>query len=781
MIRALEQADQLKAGQSFRSLIYIQFITMFIDNLSNRFTRKGADAVSQTLKRKVGKAIISQDMRYFDSVDKPSACLRDAEEIEHDLVYQPQYVIKRAVGLISNLFVAYEQSPALLYRMAIILPVTQVVQTIVIGWFRKSTKRQQRGRMTNDDSLGMESVTRDSESMKVVRSFGRELRTVEEYGASNEVQDDIQQQADVLLDLLNPIFRFSHQIGTYMGLWYGSQLVLRGEMSASDVAIAVSLSENLVHGVKSFFQRELPALARVLAPATRIIEMLDRTPTQGIDEELGLKPEKGLQGLIEFKDVHFAYPRDKNKKVLRGLSFKLSGGESLGIVGSAGCGKSTALAVLLRMYDCQVGTVMIDGLDIKEYNPPWLRRQMAVVQQTPYIVHGDIRANLVYGYAGSAEGRNEDPSQEEIETACKRTNAYKVIMEQPERWRTDCKDLSPGQKQIITITRALLRNPRILILDEITASLDADTQELVANAVETLMEGRTTVQIAHRLVVLQNSNHIICLEDGVVAQSGNHKDLMAVKDGMYRRMVLKQNLNTGSDSGSDDEEGESGSDAEDDAEEEASDEKGEKSEPGSLTIDTTTTTKDEAAAAAAAARSSGPDSPRKAKAALSVSADTTPGKQGEEESSKSLSPPKQRWVTAINWAMSTSTEKTMSTEDLLLELSVLKADLGTLKDEKAIAEFQETAGSLVERCGALVRRVSREQARLEQLSEQVGRTPTTVISPSARMQTQGLLSGAEEGGLDLKRQISRTRSASGTGTAAMTQAGDLMEHLSDGS
>lgn len=310
-------------------------------------------------------------------MDKPAACLRDATEIEHDLVYQPQYVMKRAVGLISNLFVAYEQSPALLYRMAIVLPVTQVVQTIVIGWFRKSvrdntnkavpptpqsvqsqllvadltdafvlcahvqTKRQQRGRMTNDDSLGMDSVTRDSDSMKVVRSFGRELRTVEEYGASNEVQDDIQQQADVLLDLLNPIFRFSHQIGTYMGLWYGSQLVLRGEMSASDVAIAVSLSENLVHGVKSFFQRELPALARVLAPATRIIEMLDRTPTQGIDENIGLKPEKGLQGVIEFKDIHFAYPRDKNKKVLRGLSFKLAGGESLGIVGSAGCGKST--------------------------------------------------------------------------------------------------------------------------------------------------------------------------------------------------------------------------------------------------------------------------------------------------------------------------------------------------------------------------------------------------------------------------------------------------------
>jgi ABC-type multidrug transport system fused ATPase/permease subunit len=365
MIRALERLDSAQAASSFSSLIYVQFIIMFIDNLSNRFTRKGADAVSQKLKRLVGRAIISQDLRYFDSVDQPSKCLRDAEEIEHDLVYQPQYVIKRAVGLVSNFIVAYDQSPELLKFMAIVLPVTQVVQTIVIGWFRKSTKRQQRGRMTNDDSLGMESVTRDSESMKVVRSFGRELRTVEEYSASNEVQDDLQQQSDLLLDLLNPIFRFSHQIGTYLGLYYGMELVLQSKMSASDVAIAVSLSENLVHGVKSFFRRELPALARVLAPATRIIEMLDRTPTQGVDEDIGLTPAKPLTGVIEFKDVHFAYPRDKNKKVLRGLSFKMSAGESLGIVGSAGCGKSTALAVLLRMYDCQSGQVLIDGRDIK--------------------------------------------------------------------------------------------------------------------------------------------------------------------------------------------------------------------------------------------------------------------------------------------------------------------------------------------------------------------------------------------------------------------------------
>lgn len=738
MIRSLQQLDYEQVYNSFWSVIYVQFITMFIDNLSNRFTRRGADAVSQTLKRMVGKAIISQDLRYFDSVDKPNRCLRDAEDIEHDLVYQPQSVIKRAVGLVSNFIVAYEQSPDLLKLMAVILPVTNVVQALVINWFRKSTRRQQRGRMRNDDSLGMESVTHDSESMQVVRSFGRELRTVEEFSASNEVQDDLQQQSDLLLDLLNPIFRFSYQIGTYLGLYFGSRLVLQNKMSATDVAISVSLSENLVHGVKSFFQRELPGLARVLAPATRIIEMLDRTPTQGIDEKIGLTPTKPLNGVIEFKDVHFAYPRDKNKKVLRGLSFKLDAGESLGIVGSAGCGKSTALRVLLRMYDCQSGQVLIDGRDIRDYNPPWLRRQMAVVQQTPYIIDGDIRANLVYGYAGSAGGRNEDPTQEEIEAACKRTNAYKVIMEQPERWRTDCSDLSPGQKQIITITRALLRNPRILILDEITASLDADTQELIATAIETLMEGRTTVQIAHRLVVLQNSNHIICMEDGVVAQSGDHKSLMTIKDGMYRRMVLKQNLNTGSD----------GEDQESDCVSNCSEQVN------------------------SSDASDGSD--------VSESSSDSEDDADDSDAETEEVTPKDRVMAASNGENS---GVEIETEDLLLELSVLGKDLSSgaaLKDERAVAEFQATASSLVERASMLVQRVSREQARLEQLAMQVDRPPTTVISPSVAVgaaaaaaaaptdtsegmsePSSGPTEDVADGGLGLSRQLSRTRSRSG--------------------
>ena len=137
-------------------------------------------------------------------------------------------------------------------------------------------------------------------------------------------------------------------------------------MSAADVAVAVNLSEQLVLGVQSMFQREIPALTRVLKPASRVTEMLQRVPTMGVDPKIGLTPTTRLRGEIEFKDVHFAYPRDKNKKVLRGLNMHVKSGQSLGIVGAAGCGKSTALALLLRLYDPQHGSILIDGRDIKE-------------------------------------------------------------------------------------------------------------------------------------------------------------------------------------------------------------------------------------------------------------------------------------------------------------------------------------------------------------------------------------------------------------------------------
>jgi ABC-type multidrug transport system fused ATPase/permease subunit len=541
MIRAIEVLDRPEMVRAFRSLISMQFITMFLSNISDRFSRHGADALSRSLKGVVGKAIISQDMRYFDVVSSPASVLSDAERIDGDLVYRPQRVLGRIVNLASTAAVAYKQSPELLYRMALCMPATQLVRAIIIHIFHKRSARARRGRMDMGQSPeGLANVCIDSETMKLVRSFGREIRTLEEYDTTNKVQDLLAQQTDMLLDVLRPLFNLAQRSGTYLGLWTGSLLVLQGKMSAADVAVAVNLSERLVQGVQSMFQKDIPALAKVLQPASRVTEMLRRTPTMGIDASIGHTPQERLRGEIEFRDVHFAYPRDKNKKVLRGLSFRLGAGQSLGIVGAAGCGKSTALALLLRLYDPQHGCIFIDGRDICDFNPPWLRKQMAVVQQTPFIVDGDIRFNLCFG-------QDEDPSQEEIEAACKRTNAYKLIMEQPEKWRTSCEDLSPGQKQIITITRALLRNPQILILDECTASLDADTQELVANAIETLMQGRTTVQIAHRLVVVQHSDRIVCLEDGAVAESGTHKELMANADGMYRRMVLKQNLDTSSD------------------------------------------------------------------------------------------------------------------------------------------------------------------------------------------------------------------------------------------
>ena len=212
MIRAIERLNRPDMVRGFRSLIYMQLITLFLANMSDRFTRHGADALSRSLKRVVGKAIISQDLRYFDVVSSPASVLRDAEDINGALVYRPQRVMGRVVNLLSTAAVAHKQSPELLYRMAVVMPVTQIVRAVIVSIFRKRQRRQQRGRMDTESSAeGLVTVCNNSESMRMVRSFGREVRTLGEYDTSNKVQDILSQQTDMLLDMLRPLFSLAQR------------------------------------------------------------------------------------------------------------------------------------------------------------------------------------------------------------------------------------------------------------------------------------------------------------------------------------------------------------------------------------------------------------------------------------------------------------------------------------------------------------------------------------------------------------------------------------------
>jgi ATP-binding cassette subfamily B protein len=235
------------------------------------------------------------------------------------------------------------------------------------------------------------------------------------------------------------------------------------------------------------------------------------------------------------REVSFAYPSRKDMPVLREVSLALMPGEVVALVGPSGSGKSTIAGLLLRLYDPAEGAIMLDGKDLRELSPEWLRQNVGVVAQEPLLFSCSVAENIRYG--------RTDATDEEVIAAAKMANAHEFVAKFPEGYATLVGErgvkLSGGQKQRVAIARAVLKNPRILILDEATSALDAESEHLVKEALERLMQGRTTLVIAHRLSTVKGADRVVVLQDGAIVQSGDHASLMQA-DGLYRRLVERQ-------------------------------------------------------------------------------------------------------------------------------------------------------------------------------------------------------------------------------------------------
>uniref|UniRef100_A0A670ZDE9 ABC transporter domain-containing protein n=1 Tax=Pseudonaja textilis TaxID=8673 RepID=A0A670ZDE9_PSETE len=248
----------------------------------------------------------------------------------------------------------------------------------------------------------------------------------------------------------------------------------------------------------------------------------------------GFKLDK-LRGEIEFKNIYFSYPSRPNIQILRGLNLKIKPGQTIALVGSSGCGKSTTIQLLQRFYDPPQGQITIDGHDVRTLNIKWMRENIGIVSQEPVLFATTIAGNIRYG--------REDITDAEIEQAAKEANAYDFIMKLPEKFNTRVGErgaqLSGGQKQRIAIARALARNPKILLLDEATSALDNQSESIVQAALDKARAGRTTIVIAHRLSTIRTADVIAGFEKGVLVEQGTHSELMAHK-GVYYALVMQQ-------------------------------------------------------------------------------------------------------------------------------------------------------------------------------------------------------------------------------------------------
>jgi ATP-binding cassette subfamily B protein len=263
-----------------------------------------------------------------------------------------------------------------------------------------------------------------------------------------------------------------------------------------------------------------------------VFELLDRAPTI---PSSGGERLATTQGRVELQGVRFSYPARADVPVLQGIDLTIQPGEVVAIVGPSGAGKSTIAGLLGRLYDPQGGRILLDGKDLKELDPEWLRQQIGVVAQEPLLFSSSIADNIRYGRAGASDS--------EVEAAARAANAHDFVSRFPEGYKTLVGErgvqLSGGQKQRVAIARAVLKDPRLLILDEATSALDAESEHLVQDALDRLMKGRTTLIIAHRLSTVMGANRVMVLEGGQVVQSGSHSALMT-QEGLYRRLVERQ-------------------------------------------------------------------------------------------------------------------------------------------------------------------------------------------------------------------------------------------------
>ncbi|XP_073891710.1 phosphatidylcholine translocator ABCB4 isoform X5 [Macaca fascicularis] len=370
-------------------------------------------------------------------------------------------------------------------------------------------------------------------AIRTVIAFGGQNKELERYQKHLENAKEIGIKKAISANISMGIAFLLIYASYALAFWYGSTLVISKEYTIGN---AMTVFFSILIGAFSVGQAApcIDAFANARGAAYVIFDIIDNNPKIDSFSERGHKPDS-IKGNLEFNDVHFSYPSRANVKILKGLNLKVQSGQTVALVGSSGCGKSTTVQLIQRLYDPDEGTINIDGQDIRNFNVSYLREIIGVVSQEPVLFSTTIAENIRYGRG--------NVTMDEIKKAVKEANAYEFIMKLPQKFDTLVGErgaqLSGGQKQRIAIARALVRNPKILLLDEATSALDTESEAEVQAALDKAREGRTTIVIAHRLSTVRNADVIAGFEDGVIVEQGSHSELMK-KEGVYFKLVNMQ-------------------------------------------------------------------------------------------------------------------------------------------------------------------------------------------------------------------------------------------------
>ena len=409
------------------------------------------------------------------------------------------------------------------WRMALVLFSITPLIVLVSIWFRRGariTYRQVRARIAAINAFLQEHIS----GMSTVQLFNREAREAEKFDQLNARHRDANIDSIFYYAVFYPVIELIQTIGIALIVWYGGGQVLRNTLSVGALIAFFQYAQRFYEPISDLSEK-YNILQAAMAASERIFKLLD-TPVQIKDD--GTRTIDTFQS-IEFRNVSFAY--NDEEWVLKNVSFRLERGERVALVGHTGAGKTTVTALLLRFYEPQRGEILVNGFNIREYNLESLRSLYAIVQQDFFLFTGTVAQNISLA----------DPkiAPEAVREAARRVQASRFVERLPKTYDAEVRErgagFSVGEKQLLSFARALAFNPPVLILDEATSSIDTETERLIQEAIQTLMEGRTSIVIAHRLSTIRSADMILVFHHGEIRERGTHEELMQI-DGLYRKL-----------------------------------------------------------------------------------------------------------------------------------------------------------------------------------------------------------------------------------------------------
>ncbi len=501
-------------------------LATFVQVASGRLISFLAGNVASDLRRDVYRAIEFLQLSYFDKKQVgaiTSRVTQDTDRVWGFLVDGLPYLVSNAlllVGITTFLFLTnWKLTLCVLAPMPVVVIISAIFWKPVSQMFFRVGQKWARFHMHLNESLS---------GIRVVKAFATEDNEFAKFQHRNNELRDAGVRADTKWYTVFGYMTFFTALGGLINWTVGGYMVYRGELTLGNF-IRVNSYIMLIYGPLQWFGQLNNWFSRAMAGAERIFEVIDSQPEHyGKDQ-----PTVPITGEVHFENVRFGY--DKSNPVIKGMSFTAKPGDMIGLVGKSGAGKSTTINLLCRFYEPDAGSILIDGKDYTELSLQGMRHQIGVVLQEPFLFNGTISENIAYGKPGA--------SFEEIVEAAKAANAHNFVLGKPDGYDTMVGErgakLSGGERQRISIARAILHNPRILILDEATSSVDVETEKQIQEAIGRLIEGRTTFAIAHRLSTLRNATRLIVLEKGEIVEMGTHAELME-KQGIFYNLVETQ-------------------------------------------------------------------------------------------------------------------------------------------------------------------------------------------------------------------------------------------------